>query len=232
MILIDPITLETGQDVSSVQIVPDDVEFIFEASATKLANSEDSLVRILVIGHDEDTSRHVLASFTLEDTETSRAAVDKLPPRVSVTAECLAGEVRFTAKLVNRDIPLTDPDAEPNVGDILVAAGDGTFTAISTPPANYYFGTDGAGTLGYFPLVTGSSSRVYEIVPSGTINGVNDQFTLPSDPDPDNTLLLWKNGILMRRGASEDFTLSGMLITYNSGAIPQTGDTHIASYEV
>lgn len=65
--------------------------------------------------------------------------------------------------------------------------------------------------------------------PSGTINGVNDTFTVSATPDP-ATFMLWKNGVLMQNDASGDYTLSGSTITYDPGSIPSGSDWHVCSY--
>jgi hypothetical protein len=66
------------------------------------------------------------------------------------------------------------------------------------------------------------------VVPTGTINGSNAVFTLPSTPNPAGSLQLFRNGVLQTAGMSADYTLSAATITYN--AAPITGDTHVASY--
>ncbi len=64
--------------------------------------------------------------------------------------------------------------------------------------------------------------------PSGTIDGVNDTFTLAVAPDPAGSLELNKNGVVQKPGV--DFTLSSTTITFLAGAIPQTGDSLLAWY--
>ncbi len=80
----------------------------------------------------------------------------------------------------------------------------------------------GCGTGGSTPLF------VDAITPTGTINGVNAVFTLPSVPNPPASLVLARNGLVQASPA--DFTLSGNTITFAAAAIPQTGDTLLASY--
>jgi len=65
--------------------------------------------------------------------------------------------------------------------------------------------------------------------PSGTIDGVNDTFPLADSPNPAGSLHLYKNGQLMLAGG-QDYTLTGNVIVYGAGAIPQIGDVHRASY--
>ena len=64
--------------------------------------------------------------------------------------------------------------------------------------------------------------------PSGTIDGVNDTFTLVTSPDPPASLELTKNGVVQKPGV--DFSLSSDTVTFLAGAIPRTGDTLLVWY--
>lgn len=77
----------------------------------------------------------------------------------------------------------------------------------------------GGGTAGLF-----SDSEV----PSGTVNGSNTVFLLTHVPDPESSLHLFRNGLLMRSGA--DFSLGASTVTFFVAATPQTGDLLTASY--
>lgn len=68
----------------------------------------------------------------------------------------------------------------------------------------------------------------YEI-PSGVINGSNPNFLLISAPNPDISLMLYKNGVLMKLGVN--YTLLNRTITFLAGSIPTGGDVLFASYE-
>jgi hypothetical protein len=65
--------------------------------------------------------------------------------------------------------------------------------------------------------------------PSGTPNGVLTTFTLPSTPVTD-TEQVFVNGVLQNPGAGNDYTISGLTITFLSGAIPQTNDIVRVTY--
>jgi hypothetical protein len=65
--------------------------------------------------------------------------------------------------------------------------------------------------------------------PTGTIDGMNDTFTLAHAPSPAASLNLFKNGQLMIAGGA-DFTLTTLTIVYVAGAIPESGAAHRASY--
>lgn len=71
----------------------------------------------------------------------------------------------------------------------------------------------------------GGSLTLTPEVPTGTIDGVNDTFTLSVTPDG---LILFKNGLVQREGSGNDYTIATNTITYEAGNIPQVGDSHIA----
>lgn len=64
--------------------------------------------------------------------------------------------------------------------------------------------------------------------PSGTLNGVNVTFTLAHSPSPATSLRLIYNGLTLRSGAGNDFTLSGLTITM--AYAPTAGSNLIAWY--
>lgn len=73
--------------------------------------------------------------------------------------------------------------------------------------------------------------------PAGTINGTNGtdgnaSFTLANTPSPAGSLQLEKTDIGTAVGmiAGVHFNLSGLTITYTSGNIPISGQTHRAWY--
>ncbi len=65
--------------------------------------------------------------------------------------------------------------------------------------------------------------------PSGTVDGVNDTFTLANTPTS-GSVHVYKNGIRQRSGAGNDYTISGGTITFLAGNLPQTGDILLADY--
>jgi hypothetical protein len=64
--------------------------------------------------------------------------------------------------------------------------------------------------------------------PTGAIDGVNTAFLLAHTPNPANSLLLIRNGLVLNQGS--DYSLSGSGVTFSSGALPQAGDTLLAFY--
>lgn len=62
--------------------------------------------------------------------------------------------------------------------------------------------------------------------PAGTINGVNDTFTLAAPPNPPESLILEKNGI--GQTESIDYSILGSTIQFSASNIPLPGDIVIA----
>lgn len=62
-------------------------------------------------------------------------------------------------------------------------------------------------------------------IPVGTINGINDTFTLSVAPDPPEALLLFKNGLALT--ATDDFTLTGATVVFVTP--PATGAKLLAA---
>lgn len=81
------------------------------------------------------------------------------------------------------------------------------------------------GTTGPCPQITYSDAEV----PGGTIDGMNNTFTLAYTP-LGASLMLFRNGIYLT--ANIDYMLNGQTIQFLSGAVPQPGDILIANYRV
>jgi hypothetical protein len=74
----------------------------------------------------------------------------------------------------------------------------------------------------------GGATFVDQEVPGGTVDGANAVFTIANAPAPLSSLHLYRNGLLQKVGF--DFALNGVTITFVTAAIPQAGDTLLASY--
>ncbi len=59
-------------------------------------------------------------------------------------------------------------------------------------------------------------------IPFGSINGSNTVFVLSAIPSPASSLVVFRNGITLHSGL--DYLLTSNILTFQSGAIPQTGD--------
>ena len=68
---------------------------------------------------------------------------------------------------------------------------------------------------------------VDQITPTGTVDGVNNVYTIPDVPSS-GSLYVWRNGLLMAYGA--DYVLSSSTIVFFLAATPQPGDILLASY--
>jgi len=76
----------------------------------------------------------------------------------------------------------------------------------------------------------GSLSFVDSDSLSGVEDGSNPLFTLSATPNPSSSLAVFRNGILQKAG--QDYNLSGESVTFLAGAVPQAGDTLLASYRL
>lgn len=80
----------------------------------------------------------------------------------------------------------------------------------------------------------GSTVFVDNVTPTGTIDGTNQSFDLPFAPNPDASLMLFRNGVLQRRGGSDpDYGVGGAenrTIIYTAGKQPTPGEWHVAFY--
>lgn len=151
----------------------------------------------------------------------------------AMTAAELSGDVTTSgsnvatvAKINGTTVPTTSTTDQVLV---TTAAGVSTWknlgdTAAGGLALTYNATTDTWGTI----AVLSGSFAVAE-VPSGTINGSNDTFTVANTPSPAGSLMFFKNGQLMT-AEGVDYTLSAATVTFVTGAIPQTGDQLISFY--
>lgn len=125
----------------------------------------------------------------------------------------------------------TDSDAWDELVGSLVYVDQG-----STQGEYRFFCTSNSGgTLGttsvtYVQDTSGTlstSNFVTEETPSGTINGSNTSFTLANTPTS-GTLRLYLNGVRLKSGAGNDYTLSTNIITFTTA--PISGDVILADY--
>jgi hypothetical protein len=62
-------------------------------------------------------------------------------------------------------------------------------------------------------------------IPGGAIDGANRVFALAHVPVP-SSLQLFKNGLFMAQGATDDYTLSGSTVTFTADQVPQAADAN------
>jgi hypothetical protein len=73
-----------------------------------------------------------------------------------------------------------------------------------------------------------STQRVIGEVPVGSINGVNATFTLANTPSQATTVVVCRNGVTLH--VSNDYTVSGNVVSFVPAAIPITGDIVTVDY--
>jgi hypothetical protein len=84
------------------------------------------------------------------------------------------------------------------------------------------------GTSG--PCGSSAPSFVDGDAPAGIVDGANPSFTISAAPEPAGSLAVYRNGLLQK--LNSDYTFSGRTIQFVAAAIPQPGDTLLASYRV
>ena len=111
----------------------------------------------------------------------------------------------------------------------------GAYVFVSVGTANADLGfvstADAGGTLGTTAITwiqfsgagsgLGSGSFVFNQIPTGAINGSNTSFALASTPVA-GTVRVYRNGMLQEAGSGNDYTISGVTITYLYA--PATGE--------
>ncbi len=66
--------------------------------------------------------------------------------------------------------------------------------------------------------------------PSGIVDGANTTFSLTGIPEPADSLAMYRNGL--RQKAGLDYISSGRTVEFVPAAVPQPGDTLLASYRL
>ena len=66
--------------------------------------------------------------------------------------------------------------------------------------------------------------------PGGVVDGSNNTFTLSAPPNPASSLAVYRNGLLQNPGV--DYNAAGQTVQFVAGAVPQPGDTLLASYRL
>jgi hypothetical protein len=85
-------------------------------------------------------------------------------------------------------------------------------------------------TVNSLSNVSSTAAFVDADTPAGTVNGTNTTFSLASTPAPAASLTLFRNGLALSQGV--DYTLSGSVVTFATGNVPQTGDILLAYYRM
>lgn len=125
----------------------------------------------------------------------------------------------------------TDSDAWTEITGTLVYIDEGTVNA----DTRYYCTSNSGGTLDTTAIAyaidssTGltTANFVDKEVPSGSINGSNTAFVLANTPTS-GTEHAYLEGLLMRSGSGNDYTISGATLTFTTA--PLTGEWLVVSY--
>ena len=87
---------------------------------------------------------------------------------------------------------------------------------------------DGSATTCFDP--TQVPSLITNETPGGTVDGSNASFTLANTLSPANSLVLYRNGLLLQAGIDYNIQTDGSIL-FVAAAIPQPGDVLLASYQ-
>ena len=112
-------------------------------------------------------------------------------------------------------------------GRVLVSNAIGQLEAVSGNLSDCVRVDGSSGACGSATSVPGYTDAE---TPGGVVDGSNAAFTLAGAPNPAASLALYRNGMLQKAGF--DFTLTGSSILFVTAAMPQPGDTLLASYRV
>lgn len=141
----------------------------------------------------------------------------KLIPGKVIRVEVISDGATGTINWDGGDAAVTWPAGEP----AMPADGDSLFVEFQCLSLTRIIGK-------VWSAAPGEVTQLEE-VPVGDIDGVNDTFTLSQSP-ASNSLFLFVNGLVQRRAADRDYTLSGAVITFNAGSIPPSGSEVFANY--
>lgn len=110
-------------------------------------------------------------------------------------------------------------------GRVAMVSSAGLVDAVSGVPTDCVRVDGSSGPCGSTPpaFVDGDA-------PAGIVDGANAVFTISASPDPASSLSVYRNGLLQKLGS--DYTFSGRTITFVAAAVPQPGDTLLASYRI
>jgi hypothetical protein len=76
----------------------------------------------------------------------------------------------------------------------------------------------------------GTSAAVNGETPTGAIDGTNATFTL-NYPPAAGTLKVYRNGLKLREGGANDYTVSGVTLTFTADAKPLVGSVIEVDYQ-
>lgn len=106
----------------------------------------------------------------------------------------------------------------PPMGDVLLEQGSNITMVYSSGRVRISSISGGSGSL----------INSFQAVPTGTVDGVNANFTMPQAPQTDDALQVFVDGIL--RPKTTAWTTSGTTLTFTAGNIPNLGQSVYVFY--
>jgi hypothetical protein len=147
------------------------------------------------------------------------------------TIDLLDGNVT-TAKIANDAVDKDKLGILSTKGDLI------TFT---TEPVRIGVGTNGQALVADSTQAAGvkwaaagtlsPANFIDNEVPTGTVNGINDTFTLANVPVA-GTVHLFKNGLRQKFGAGNDAIITADSIVFEASNIPESGANLLVDYRV
>lgn len=121
----------------------------------------------------------------------------------------------------------------PNLSGSLTRLADGTSYLVAGDNITITTGSNGSITISASglvappaPAVRTQSQMAWMESPVGTVDGVNNVFTVAYVPNPSNSLMFFVNGVLQKPGAQYDYTLSSGSITLT---VPPESDSNLVA---
>ena len=147
-------------------------------------------------------------------TSPSDASPDRLTASGNDTVDVIAdGDITVTADTVNNKITFSTANIPDDLTDLGIT--DGTNTQVLT--------TDGNGNFTFEDSLVTGTIPTHEIFAG---DGTSTNFTLATTPQDDESIDVFIEGVIQRPGASENFTLSGAVISTN-GAMPVGAEMYV-----
>jgi hypothetical protein len=109
-------------------------------------------------------------------------------------------------------------------GRVTMVNSAGLLQSVSGSPADCVRVDGSAGSCGG----GGAPAFVDGDSPAGIVDGANPSFVVSAAPDPVSSLEVYRNGLRQKLGL--DYNFSGRTIQFVPAAVPQPGDTLLASY--